>query len=356
MTLPCASMRLIRELSSPAPGSPAACSGLGRRRGGCRFCRLCPGLGLGRLRLVLGHMSGEHVSTDPLDIFSYRDRVAAGDRNLLLVVPFEAIARGHHIRRRCELQRLARDDARLLVDIPDGLVADDSLSFAFDRNVTVGVEAVDLGFAARALDGAVMRGQRVGVHLGRSALCRRVAAGDVDLRVLLPLDPRSGRDRDRPILRSGAEVQPLSGRRRGSRTIGRKAAKRAKSRSSGARNGDTGGAIEDRPEADLALGEWLAGMCLTLVTARLLRSGACRACLALGWGFRQREALRSACRRVGVARAPLGRRRRRRGDREAATAASIRAAVLLNRRGQCRRLGRGAARFGSLEEKMGLHR
>jgi len=118
-----------------------------------------------------------------------RDRVASRHRNLLLVVPFQAVARSHHIRRCCKLQCLASDDTHLLINIPDRLVADDGLGFALDRNVTVGVEPVDLGFAARALAGTVMCGQSVGIDFGSSALCCSVAAGDVDLRVLLPLDP-----------------------------------------------------------------------------------------------------------------------------------------------------------------------
>ena len=96
-------------------------------------------------------MSSEHVGADPLYILSHRDRVASGDGNLFLVVPLEAVARGHHIRRRRQLQRLAGDDAGLLVDIPNRLVADDGLRFALDRDVPVGVETVDLGVTACGL-------------------------------------------------------------------------------------------------------------------------------------------------------------------------------------------------------------
>src|SRR5207237_4509464 len=139
----------------------------------------------------------------------HRNRVAAGDGNLFLIVPFETVACGDHIGRRGHLQRLAGDDADLLVDIVDRLIADHGLPLALDRDVSVGIEAIDLGLASRALTRAIMRSQGIGVNLGRSAFRLGVAAGDVNLRVLLPLDTAIGRDLDRPILGNAAEAQSL---------------------------------------------------------------------------------------------------------------------------------------------------
>jgi len=160
---------------------------------------------------------------------SRTNRVAARDGDLFLIVPFEAVARRNHIGRGRHLQRLAGDDAKLLVDVVDGLIADHGLPLALDRDVAVGVEAVDLGLAARIfglrplalrrlapcpLDGAVMRGQGIGMHLGCPAFRHRVSAGDIDLRVLLPLDAVIGRNFDRPIFGDVSEAQSLCRRAR----------------------------------------------------------------------------------------------------------------------------------------------
>ena len=51
-----------------------------------------------------------------------------------------------------------------------------------------------------------MGGQRVGGYLGCAPLGYGVAASDVDLRILLPLDAGRGRDGDRPICGSRAEA------------------------------------------------------------------------------------------------------------------------------------------------------
>ena len=189
---------------------------LGRPRGGARpsrvrFCRWYPERGPGRLGLVLGHVGGQYVGADAFNILFYRDGIAAGDRDLLLVVPFEAVTRGHHIGCSGELYRLACHDAHLLIDIPNGLVADHGLRLTFDGNMTVRIEAVDLGVAPLALVGAVMGGERVGRHLGGAPLGHGVPSGDVDLRVLLPLDARCSRDSNGSILGSGAKAEPLSG-------------------------------------------------------------------------------------------------------------------------------------------------
>ena len=74
-----------------------------------------------RVELENGHKVLAHISGK---MRMHYIRIAPGDRNLFLVVPLEAIPRGYHIRRGCKLQRLACDDAHLLVDIPEGLVAD----------------------------------------------------------------------------------------------------------------------------------------------------------------------------------------------------------------------------------------
>src|SRR5262249_22784878 len=66
-----------------------------------------------------------------------------------------------------------------------------------------------LVFATPCLARPIMGGKRVGIHLSRSTLCRCITAGNIGLGVLLPLDPRGGGDRDRPILGAGAEVQAL---------------------------------------------------------------------------------------------------------------------------------------------------
>src|SRR6202035_3565161 len=104
---------------------------------------------------------------------AHRKRIAAGDGDLFLIVPFEAVARRNHISRSRHLQRLAGDDANLLVDVVDGLIAHHGLALTLDRYVAVGIEAVDLGIASRLfvprhlairplapwrLDRAVMRG------------------------------------------------------------------------------------------------------------------------------------------------------------------------------------------------------
>ena len=148
-TFPRASTRLIRELSSLAPGDPAPAPGLVA----AGFAGCAPKRGPGGLWLVLGRMSCQHVGPDTFHVLFYRDRIAAGDRQLLLIIPFEAVARGHHIGCRGELHRLAGDDAHLLIDIPDGLVADDGLRLTLDRDVAIRVEAVDLGVASGPLLG-----------------------------------------------------------------------------------------------------------------------------------------------------------------------------------------------------------
>src|SRR5258708_16412193 len=101
-------------------------------------------------------MRGQHVRADSLR-FAYGDRIAARNRDLLLVVPFEAVARGHDIGCRRHLQRLAGDDADLLIDIVDGLIADDGLPLAFDRDMTIGIEAVNFAPTPRALSPATIR-------------------------------------------------------------------------------------------------------------------------------------------------------------------------------------------------------
>src|SRR6202022_961766 len=171
----------------------------------------------GGLWLVLGQMSPQHLGSDAFNVLFYRDRIAAGDRDLLLVVPFEAVARCNHVGCRSELQRLAGDDAHLLIDIPDGLFTDDSLRLSPDRDMPVCVEAMGLGVAPSRLTRAIMGGQRVGKHLGFAPLGYGVAAGDVDLGILLPLDTGRGRDGDRRILGNSTEAQPLSGKRKRAR-------------------------------------------------------------------------------------------------------------------------------------------
>ena len=55
-------------------------------------------VGLGRSCgwLFFCHVSRQHIGMDDLYI-PYRNRVAAGDGDLFLVVPFEAVARRNHI-------------------------------------------------------------------------------------------------------------------------------------------------------------------------------------------------------------------------------------------------------------------
>src|SRR5205814_91947 len=119
---------------------------------------------------LLGHMSCQYVGPDAFHVLFYRDSIAAGDRQLLLIIPFETVARRHHIGCRGELHRLASDDAHLLIDIPDGLVADDGLCLTLDRDMPICVEAIDLAITSRPLTRTVMGGQRVGGHLGCAAL------------------------------------------------------------------------------------------------------------------------------------------------------------------------------------------
>src|SRR5216683_4337711 len=180
-------------------------------------------------------MRGQHVRADPLRL-AYRDRVAARHRDLLLIVPFEAVARGHDIRCRRHPQRLAGDNADLLIDVVDGLIADDGLPLAFDRDMTIGIEAVNFRLAARALAAAIMRGQRIGMHFRRPALGHGVAVSDVDLCILLPLDTGIGRNLDRPILRHAPKAQPLSERRqRAERTADQQLGERARPPATGSR-------------------------------------------------------------------------------------------------------------------------
>src|SRR6202048_2838810 len=157
-------------------------------------------------------MRGQHLRADPL-FLAYGDRIATRNCDLLLIVPFEAVARGYDIGYRRHLQRLAGDNADLLIDVVDGLIADDGLPLAFDRDMTIGIEAINFGLAACTLARAIMRGQRIGMHFRRPALGHGVAASDVDLRILLPLDTGIGGNLDRPILRHAPEAQPLSERR-----------------------------------------------------------------------------------------------------------------------------------------------
>ena len=80
--------------------------------------------------------------------FLHRDRVAAGDGDLLLVVPFEAVARGHGIVCGGQLEPLAGDDRDLLVDVVDRPVADHGLRVALHRDMALGLDPVDFGIAA----------------------------------------------------------------------------------------------------------------------------------------------------------------------------------------------------------------
>src|SRR5439155_14523454 len=135
----------------------------GGARDGCRwFCGGYPERRPDRLRFLFRHVGCQYVGADTLYVLLYRDRVAAGHRQLLLVIPFEAVARRYHIGCRGELHSFAGDDAHLLIDIPDSLVADDGLRFSLDRDMPIGVEAIDLGVAPRALARTIMGGQRVG--------------------------------------------------------------------------------------------------------------------------------------------------------------------------------------------------
>src|SRR6516164_11206698 len=150
-------------------------------------------------------MCGQYISTQPLRVAN-RDSVAARYRDLFCIVPLEAVTRGHDIARRRQLERFAGNDPDLLVDIINSLVADHGLRWAFDHNMAVGIEAVDLCLASRTLARAIMGGQRIGMDLRRPSLGDCVAAGDVKLRVLLPLDAGIGRNLDRPILRYTAQA------------------------------------------------------------------------------------------------------------------------------------------------------
>src|SRR5262249_41047268 len=150
---------------------------------------------LARFGLVLGHVGRQHIGADPL-LLAYGDGIAPRYRDLLLIVPLEAVARRHDIGWRRQLQRFAGDDADLLVDIVDGLITDDGLRLTLDRDMTVGIEPIDFGITARTLGRAVMCGQGIGVDLGRPALSDSVPAGDVNLRVLLPFDARFSRNFD----------------------------------------------------------------------------------------------------------------------------------------------------------------
>src|ERR1700739_1435271 len=144
-------------------------------------------------------MCGRYTTAQPLCVANC-DSVAARRRDLFCVVPLEAVTRGHDIARCRQLERFASDDPDLLVDIINGLVADHGLRWAFDHDMTVGIEAVALGLASRTLARAIMGGQRIGMDLCGPSLGDCVAAGNVDLCVLLPLDAGIGRNLDRPIL------------------------------------------------------------------------------------------------------------------------------------------------------------
>jgi hypothetical protein len=110
-----------------------------------------------------------------------------------------AIARGHGVGRGGQLEPLAGDHQQPLVDIVDRVVADHGLRIALDRDVALGVDPIDFGVAvgARALGFAVVRDQRVGMHLARSAGGDCIAARDVEMLVLLPFDAGIRLDLDR---------------------------------------------------------------------------------------------------------------------------------------------------------------
>src|SRR5947207_7052228 len=91
---------------------------------------------------------------------------------------------------------------------------------------------MDLGVAAKIalLRRAVMGDQRVGVGLARTTDRDRVAAGYVEMLVLLPLDPGIGLDLDRQVVARRGGLR--AGRRRGGEGEGKGKgkAKRARAR------------------------------------------------------------------------------------------------------------------------------
>src|SRR5271168_5339357 len=147
----------------------------------------------------------------------HRDGVAASYRDLLRIIPLERIAGGDDIGCRGHLQPFAPDDANPLIHIVIGVVADDGAVVTGDRDIPVSLDAIDLrvilGIAGiRGIGGGarlyltVMGNQRV--RLDRSGAARRdsIAAGDVELFVLLPLDTIIGLDVDRKAAVRGAEL------------------------------------------------------------------------------------------------------------------------------------------------------
>ena len=133
-----------------------------------------------------------------------RDGVAARHRDLLLVVPFEAVARRHGIVGGGQLEALAGDHRDRLVDVVDRPVADHGLRVALQRDMALRLDPVDLGIAggigAAAFGLAVMGDQRIGVHLAGAAARDGIAAGDVEMCVLLPLDAGIGLNLQRLVI------------------------------------------------------------------------------------------------------------------------------------------------------------
>ena len=93
-----------------------------------------------------------------------------------------------------------------MIEVVDGPIADDGLALARHRDMTIRLDPVDLGVSARVAAIAAAFGlpvtgdQRIGMDLGRPARRHRIAAGDVGLRVLLPLDPRISLHLQRQVL------------------------------------------------------------------------------------------------------------------------------------------------------------
>src|SRR5437868_6620814 len=107
-TWPCASTRLIFDSAGGAPGDvPAGNAG--------DFAAVAPGF-------------------------------AGAD--LLLVIPFETVARGHDIARGGQLTAAASDDGDRLVDVVDRPIANHGLLGALQRDVALRLDPVDLGIAA----------------------------------------------------------------------------------------------------------------------------------------------------------------------------------------------------------------
>jgi hypothetical protein len=155
--------------------------------------------------------------------------LTARDPDLLVVVPFEAVARDHRFSRGYELQVLAGEDGGCAVHLVVAALAVHGLRLGLQADIAVGLDSVDLGRSAKRIGvrrfvpigrhRAIVGGQRVAIE-GRTASCGpRIAARDVDTQVLPPFDaivrlnversPVIRRNQPDPLGEGGREGEPV---------------------------------------------------------------------------------------------------------------------------------------------------